>query len=545
MRFDDTKLCDLTSSPPYLAQAPIVLFCEFGDTSTMNDLHDWTYLSGNTVYGVKIRMGGQLVRDYLPVEAGTYIYGTRVDEAGLYDNVESKFYPYNKTETIKIEKMGKFLDKEGLSHLWGKVKQNTQDAVSAAKDEIAEGYVPLNEIGRIDSTYMPSAVDDILEYNGVVLEAEGPSGMVTVPNTSVSKDFTVKYYPAIGHFVAEDIDGGLHTNWAGAIGSWGDAPVNGKGYAPQAGKIYVNLADNKTYRWGGTELVEISASLALGENSSTAYAGDKGKKNADALNAMPSQVQTDVTNPTATADSVSFGIKIAAKGEGNKYGNATDYPKTIAAATTEKAGVMTATDKSNLDRIIGDTYPFGITSLTASPNLVEVGTELSIKLAWGYKNLDFHPLASQTVNGTAVDKAVTSNTITNPGIEEHRTLSFVLDAMATDGKTAEKSVTVQANHASYHGVAAAGATALDAAAIKAGTKSLNWGRDKTIQFAQDNQKVWYAYPKYFGDLTSVKNSSGFEGLGGYAKATVQVDGVDYLVYLQSDAATATDTYTFK
>lgn len=45
----------------------------------------------------------------------------------------------------------------------------------------------------------------------------------------------------------------------------------------EAGKIYVDLATEKTYRWSGTTLVEISASLALGETSSTAYRGDRGK----------------------------------------------------------------------------------------------------------------------------------------------------------------------------------------------------------------------------------------------------------------------------
>ena len=43
------------------------------------------------------------------------------------------------------------------------------------------------------------------------------------------------------------------------------------------GKIYVTLDDNKTYRWSGSAYVEISASLALGETSSTAYRGDRGK----------------------------------------------------------------------------------------------------------------------------------------------------------------------------------------------------------------------------------------------------------------------------
>lgn len=45
----------------------------------------------------------------------------------------------------------------------------------------------------------------------------------------------------------------------------------------ESGKIYVALDTNKTYRWSGSAYVEISASLALGETSSTAYRGDRGK----------------------------------------------------------------------------------------------------------------------------------------------------------------------------------------------------------------------------------------------------------------------------
>lgn len=45
----------------------------------------------------------------------------------------------------------------------------------------------------------------------------------------------------------------------------------------EAGKIYVDTTTNLTYRWGGSSYVEISPSIALGETSSTAYRGDKGK----------------------------------------------------------------------------------------------------------------------------------------------------------------------------------------------------------------------------------------------------------------------------
>lgn len=45
----------------------------------------------------------------------------------------------------------------------------------------------------------------------------------------------------------------------------------------ETGKIYVTLDTNLTYRWNGSGYTEISASLALGETSSTAYRGDRGK----------------------------------------------------------------------------------------------------------------------------------------------------------------------------------------------------------------------------------------------------------------------------
>jgi len=40
---------------------------------------------------------------------------------------------------------------------------------------------------------------------------------------------------------------------------------------------YVTLDDGRTYRWGGTVYVEIGSSLVLGETSTTAYRGDRGK----------------------------------------------------------------------------------------------------------------------------------------------------------------------------------------------------------------------------------------------------------------------------
>jgi hypothetical protein len=50
-----------------------------------------------------------------------------------------------------------------------------------------------------------------------------------------------------------------------------DFPVEGT-----AERIYVALDTNLAYRWSGTQYTEISPSIALGETSSTAFAGDRG-----------------------------------------------------------------------------------------------------------------------------------------------------------------------------------------------------------------------------------------------------------------------------
>lgn len=45
----------------------------------------------------------------------------------------------------------------------------------------------------------------------------------------------------------------------------------------ESGKIYIDLHTEKTYRWSGTAFVVISDTIALGETSTTAYRGDRGK----------------------------------------------------------------------------------------------------------------------------------------------------------------------------------------------------------------------------------------------------------------------------
>lgn len=113
----------------------------------------------------------------------------------------------------------------------------------------------------------------------------------------------------------------------------------------ESGKIYIVQDTNLTYRWSGTDYVEISKSLALGETSSTAYPGDKGKATTDKLNKTSNKV---VVGPTTVNPSTD---KIVLKYQTHFTSTNSDSEDShiINAATTSQAGVMSSADKTKLN----------------------------------------------------------------------------------------------------------------------------------------------------------------------------------------------------
>lgn len=92
-------------------------------------------------------------------------------------------------------------------------------AIATTEKGANNGVAELDSAGKVLSSQLPSYVDDVIEY------------------------------PSLADF-----------------------PLSG-----ESGKIYVAVDTNTTYRWSGSEYVAIGSSLALGETSSTAYRGDRGK----------------------------------------------------------------------------------------------------------------------------------------------------------------------------------------------------------------------------------------------------------------------------
>lgn len=149
------------------------------------------------------------------------------------------------------------------------------------------GLASLNESGIIPSAQLPSYVDDVIEVN------------------------TFSNLPGTG----------------------------------ESGKIYIVQDTNLTYRWSGTDYVEISKSLALGETSSTAYSGDKGKATTDKLNRIPDKLITDTVNVNQSTTEAVLNFTTYRQ-EAQQVGRNT---LTITSATISQAGLMSSSDKTKLD----------------------------------------------------------------------------------------------------------------------------------------------------------------------------------------------------
>lgn len=113
----------------------------------------------------------------------------------------------------------------------------------------------------------------------------------------------------------------------------------------ESGKIYIVQDTNLTYRWSGTDYVEISKSLALGETSSTAYPGDKGKATTDKLNRIPDKLITDTVNVKQSTTEAVLNFTTYRQ-EAQQVGRNT---LTITSATISQAGLMSSSDKTKLD----------------------------------------------------------------------------------------------------------------------------------------------------------------------------------------------------
>lgn len=267
----------------------------------------------------------------------------------------------------------------------------------------AGGVATLDSGGKVPASQLPSFVDDVLEY--------------------ASKSA----FPATG----------------------------------EAGKIYVALDTNLTWRWSGTAYVEISKSLALGETASTAYAGDKGKALAEDLSATKTTVAANTaarhshTNKTVL-DKITDAMLTAWNGAIKTLRIGTVTGGTTASASITQSGTVGVLNlvlpkgnkgdkgdkgdpgQDGRDGATGPTGPQGAQGATgptgpAGPNLVSKNTQVSGFSTGQVLYVNGSVVGAKTLTAAGIGAAAASHTHNYAGAGTPGGAAYKADALVGGG----------------------------------------------------------------------------------------------------------------
>lgn len=195
------------------------------------------------------------------------------------------------------------------------LKTELTDSIQEVRDDLdtfkatkgqANGLASLGSDGKVPAAQLPSYVDDVIDV------------YATYDVSPTNQISNIKLY-----------SDAAHAN-----------PVTG-----EAGKSYNDITEGHPgyqFRWSGTTWVPItSGGLIIGEISGTAYDGAKGKTTADELQGLKNFNPVRLVSITTDASKGTLNYE-SANGTGVKGLD-------ILAASSTKAGVMTAADKVKLD----------------------------------------------------------------------------------------------------------------------------------------------------------------------------------------------------
>ena len=160
-----------------------------------------------------------------------------------------------------------------------------KDSTARGWKGAANGVAELDSNGKVPSSQLPSYVDDVEEYDAKDFaswaEWVGGTSYAVGDKAKITDNGTVTGYICKTANSSAVFD---PTEWDEAT----KFPIAG-----EDGKIYIAKDTNITYRWGGSAYVPIGSDLALGETSSTAYRGDRGKAAYDAAVVNPDATPTE------------------------------------------------------------------------------------------------------------------------------------------------------------------------------------------------------------------------------------------------------------
>lgn len=379
-------------------------------------------------------------------------------------------------------------------------------AIAASAKGAANGVASLDASGKVPSAQLPSYVDDVLEG-----------------------------------YVAEDLK------------KFYKDSNKSSAYTGETGKIYVDMTNNKTYRWSGSTYVVISETLALGTTSSTAFPGDKGQvayNHSQAAHA-PSNAERNIIvgiqkNGADLSVDASRKVNIAVPTKTSELTNNSGF-------ITSSANVASATKLANARAIDGvnfdgtaDITHYGTCS-TAAGTAAKTVSLTSFTLATGARiTIKFtvtNTAASPTlnVNGTGAKPIVYRGSAISAGyLAANRVYEFVYDG-TNYALVGDIDTNTNTTYSAGAGLTLSGTQFKHTNSVTAGTakgddsKTLAYGGTFTIpSVSYDAQghitakgtttMTMPAVPSNVASATKLQNARNFSITGGATAAAVSFNG---------------------
>lgn len=435
------------------------------------------------------------------------------------------------------------------------------------------GAVPLGADGKISSRYMPSYVDDMVELDKKFpissIQADSMtddpmfkssiSDLHFIGTTAVYHSAAVFYDNTLKAFILEvaDSDGlTFYFSWEEVEGYPDSADYGNKiqikltpdatttyyvftadtrayydeieevyclannsgqliadGYVD--GKIYVDTEKNKSYRWSGSQLVEVGGGVALGETSETAFRGDHG---AWIYNSIM-QGNPALVTPVITMSWTYFKYDGTTSVTPEKNDGTASAPKIEVGYKAKYTGTFKWTAASGKKNPTSTSGTFG-TTLPAS------GVASASKTA----TVSANTTLSQKLVAPKQGLIVSNNAVTAP----------------TGDDETSASVTITFLYKRYWGVTTS--ASITESVIKGlASSELTSTKSKTITGVTANSSQYYviAYPKALGALSSIIQDGATPVLSAFTQTTVSVTNAagytqDYYVYRSNNVGAFTN-----
>ena len=282
--------------------------------------------------------------------------------------------------------------------------QGVQDALDAfiATKAQASGLASLDENGKVPAEQLPSYVDDVIDVYATY--DKSPTGDLS----------NIALFSDADH----------------------NTPITG-----EAGKIYQNVTTGEPgyqFRWTGTTWsLIVSGGVVIGEITGTAYDGAKGKTTTDNLNTLKA------FNPIRLTNIVTDTSKATIQYE--KVDGTSIQGLDIPAATSAKAGVMTAADKVKLDTTLPKQISDETTAREAAINALQ--GELADDIAQEVVDRNTAIAAAKTELTTVINKEVSDRKAADTQVRTdlEAAVELVAEELRGADTTLQSSITKEVN----------------------------------------------------------------------------------------------------